>query len=248
MIAERLGVYEGDILSMDLYLTVLDRGCLVGANKEFVMAPQIDNLECSFGCINALVNSSNSKSINVCALFDNEEIGSGTAQGALSNFFGDVIERVMHKMGLDDEAVKCAIAKSFLVSCDNAHAVHPNNPSMCDADNGVVMNGGIVIKTNANQLYTTDAISMAVFKTILNEAEVKYQVFANRSDQRGGSTLGHLAVQKVAISSIDIGLPQLAMHSAMETAGSDDCEMLVKAIKAFYDKHLTKENNQFIIR
>ena len=110
-----------------------------------------------------------------------------------------------------------------------------------------MLNGGIVIKTNANQLYTTDAVSMAVFKSILNEANVKYQVFANRSDQRGGSTLGHLAVQKVTISSIDIGLPQLAMHSSMETAGSRDCDELVKAITHFYNKHLSKENNQFII-
>ena len=239
---------SGEVLGYELSLYNANRGMLLGKNKEFIVAPQIDNLESAYLTLLGFIGANNNQSINIYASFDNEEVGSGTAQGALSNFLGDVIERVFDGLSLSNEERKCAIAKSFLVSCDNAHAIHPNNPSICDNDNGAVLNGGIVIKTNANQLYTTDAVSMAVFKSILNEANVKYQVFANRSDQRGGSTLGHLAVQKVTISSIDIGLPQLAMHSSMETAGSRDCDELVKAITHFYNKHLSKENNQFIIK
>ena len=237
----------GELLGADLYLYNANRGQLLGKNDELIVAPQIDNLESAFLTLQGFLASENAKSMNIYAAFDNEEVGSGTAQGAYSNFLVDTIGRVTEALQLSFEEKQMMIAKSFLVSCDNAHGVHPNSPQISDGDNAAFLNGGIVIKTNANQLSTTDAISMAVFKAILKEAEVPYQVFANRSDIRGGSTLGHLAVQNLPVCAVDIGLPQLAMHSAMETAGSKDCESLVKGIQAFYSRHLTKADGEFII-
>lgn len=239
---------EKEILGMDLTLYNYDRGHLFGASNEFMLAPQIDNLECSYLTLCGFLAGGNAKSVNVYASFDNEEVGSGTKQGALSTFLLDTLERLSLSLGLSHEEFKMALAKSFMLSCDNAHAMHPNNPQISDSGNKVYLNGGIVIKTNANQSYTTDSVSQALFKAILNEAKVKYQMFANRSDQRGGSTLGHLALEHVSIDTVDIGLAQLAMHSAMETAGALDLETLVLGLKAFYDKHLTKKkDNNFII-
>lgn len=244
MIAERLGVYEGDILSMDLYLTVLDRGCLVGANKEFVMAPQIDNLECSFGCINALVNSSNSKSINVCALFDNEEIGSGTLQGAAGTMLSDVLERISIALGKSKESHLQMLANSFIVSADNAQGVHPNHMGKYDETNPCYLNEGIVIKNAARGSYSTDAMSSAYFQKICKNANVKYQLNTNRSDVAGGSTLGVVSIRQVSIPSVDIGLAELAMHSAYETAGSLDLEYLIKALEEFYNNSLVPSNEK----
>lgn len=239
---------EKEILGMDLTLYNYDRGHLFGANNEFMLAPQIDNLECSYLTLCGFLAGGNAKSVNVYASFDNEEVGSGTKQGALSTFLLDTLERLSLSLGLRHEEFKMALAKSFMLSCDNAHAMHPNNPQISDSGNKVYLNGGIVIKTNANQSYTTDSVSQALFKAILNDAKVKYQMFANRSDQRGGSTLGHLALEHVSIDTVDIGLAQLAMHSAMETAGALDLETLVLGLKAFYNKHLTKKkDNNFII-
>ena len=135
-----------------------------------------------------------------------------------------------------------------MLSCDNAHATHPNQPQLCDHLNRVYMNEGIVVKTNSNLSYTTDAVSNALFTSILKENEVPYQTFANRSDVRGGSTLGHLSLQQVSVDSIDIGLAQLAMHSSNEVCGIKDMEYLVKGVCSFFNKHLTKdEDNNFVI-
>ena len=239
---------DGSISAMELYIYNCNRGTLFGGRNEFVSAPQIDNLECAYLSLEALLLSNNTKSCNVYCAFDNEEVGSGSKQGALSTFLLDVLSRVSNKLGLTEEELKVALAKSFMVSCDNAHATHPNQPSLCDSLNRVYMNEGIVIKTNANLSYTTDAVSQALFTSVLDEANVKWQVFANRSDVRGGSTLGHLSLSQVSIDSIDIGLAQLAMHSSSEVCGVKDMTMMVLGLKAFYNKHLTKDsNNNFII-
>ena len=236
------------ISGMELYIYNCDRGTKFGCGDEFISAPQIDNLECAFLSLQALLQSNNNKSCNVYCSFDNEEVGSGSKQGALSTFLLDVLTRVSHKLGLSEEELKVAISKSFMVSCDNAHATHPNQPSLCDPLNRVYMNEGIVIKTNANLSYTTDAISHALFTSILDEVNVKWQVFANRSDTRGGSTLGHLSLSQVSVDSIDIGLPQLAMHSSSEVCGVKDMLWMVEGLKAFYNKHLTKDSeNNFVI-
>ena len=248
VIVNELNINKEDIKGMELYIYNCYRGCMFGANNEFISAPQIDNLECAYLSLQALLQSNNTKSCNVYCSFDNEEVGSGSKQGALSTFLLDVIVRVCDKLGLSEEEMKVAIAKSFMVSCDNAHATHPNQPSLCDPLNRVYMNEGIVIKTNANLSYTTDAISQALFTSVLNENNIKWQVFANRSDVRGGSTLGHLSLSQVSVDSIDIGLAQLAMHSSSEVCGIKDMQMMVEGLTAFYNKHLSKDSeNNFVI-
>ena len=248
IIKEECNISSDSISSMELYIYNYNRGTLFGGNNEFVTAPQIDNLECAFLSLKALLQSNNSKSCNVYCSFDNEEVGSGSKQGALSTFLLDVLTRVACKLGFNEEELKVAIAKSFMVSCDNAHATHPNQPGLCDSLNRVYMNEGIVIKTNANLSYTTDAISHALFTSILDEANVKWQVFANRSDVRGGSTLGHLSLSQVSVDSIDIGLAQLAMHSSSEVCGVSDMQLMVEGLQSFYNKHLRKDSeNNFVV-
>ncbi len=226
---------DSEILSSDLYLTVLDRGTLVGPNQEFVMAPQIDNLECSLALTLSLIESKNSKHVNVCALFDNEEIGSSTRQGACGTLLLDVLKRIAISMGLTEEEYLTKLASSFIISADNAQGFHPNYPGKYDETNACYLNEGIVIKNAARGSYSTDALSSAYFQKVCKEANVKYQLNTNRSDILGGSTLGALSIRHISIPSVDIGLAQLAMHSAMETAGSKDFESLITAIKKFYN-------------
>ena len=248
LVASECGLDLTNVVSMELYLYSYYRGDLFGVNNEFVLAPQIDNLECALLSLEAFLNSHNAKSANIYASFDNEEVGSGSKQGALSTFLLDVITRLCESCGLSNDDIKVALAKSMMVSCDNAHAVHPNQPGLSDQLNRVYMGDGIVIKTNANLSYTTDAISQAVFTSALNEVGAKWQVFANRSDTRGGSTLGHLSLSQVSIDSIDIGLPQLAMHSSCEVCAVSDMVDMVEGLKSFYNHHLTKDNdNNFVV-
>ncbi|MDE6047817.1 MAG: M18 family aminopeptidase, partial [Anaeroplasmataceae bacterium] len=238
MIAEVLHVKEEAIVSSDLYLTCLDRGCLVGANEEFMMAPQIDNLECSYGLIEALLHSQPKDSVNVCALFDNEEIGSSTLQGANSTFLADTLKRISLALHKTEEEHLMNLGNSFLISADNAQGYHPNYPSKYDESNPCFMNEGIVIKNAANGSYTTSALSSALFQAICKKAGVPTQFTTNRSDVRGGSTLGAISLTHVSIPSVDIGLAQLAMHSSYETAGTKDLEYLIQAIKEFYSSSI----------
>ena len=187
---------------------------------------------------NDMLAGNNAHAVNVYACFDNEEVGSGTKQGALSTFLSDVLSRISENLGYSREDHFRAIAKSFMVSCDNAHAVHPNHPEKTDAENCTYLNKGVVIKFSANQKYTTDAISSAVFSRICEQAGVPVQHFANRSDMAGGSTLGNLSSQQVSMHTVDIGLAQLAMHSSYETAGIKDTEYMIRALTRFYDCNL----------
>ena len=245
LIADKYNIAKDDIISSDLYLSVIDRGMIVGANNEFIMAPQIDNLECSFGCLKAFIESNNNQSINVCALFDNEETGSRTRQGAASTILDNVLQRAMQSLGKNYEDYQVALASSFIVSADNAHAYHPNYPGKYDQTNACHMNKGIVVKNAARGSYSTDGLTLAYFKSICEEVNALYQLNTNRSDIPGGSTLGCISLGHVSIHSVDIGLPQLAMHSAYETAGTKDLDELVKALKCFYSKKLkaTKDGN-----
>lgn len=239
LVKEKLNIAKEDIVSQDLYLTNLDRGCIVGINNEFIMAPQIDNLECSFGALNSFLDSNNNlKSINVLALFDNEEIGSLTRQGAGSPLLFDTLSRIINGLGMTNNDLRRILSSSFLVSADNAQGYHPNYQFKYDPTNKVFMNKGIVIKNAARGSYTTDAISLAYFKEICNKANAKYQLNTNRSDVPGGSTLGAVTLGNISISAVDIGLPQIAMHSSYETAGRYDLDELYKALKTFYDTHL----------
>lgn len=241
LISKKLNVKRDSIISSDLYLAILDRGTLCGANDEFIVAPQIDNLECALGVLEGFLNAKNDLSVNVCCEFDNEEIGSRTRQGAASTMLSDVLERITSSLDKDMEEHKMALANSFIVSADNAQGFHPNYPQKFDPTNASFMNKGIVIKNAARGSYTTDGMSLAYFINVCDNAKAMYQLNTNRSDMPGGSTLGAISLGHVSIPSVDIGLPQIAMHSACETAGAFDYAELKKAIKKFYDMHITIE-------
>lgn len=238
MIAKELGVAPEDILGKDLFLVNRQQGVIWGLENEFISTPKLDDLQCAFVSLKAFLESKNERTVNVFGCFDNEEVGSNTKQGAMSTFLYDVLQRINAALGKTPEEYYRAIAGSFLVSCDNAHAVHPNHPEKTDAENRAWMNKGIVIKESANQKYTTDAFSRAVFTQLCREADVPVQTFANRSDSAGGSTLGNLSNTQVSVHAVDIGLPQLAMHSSYETAGVQDIDFAIRALSSFYGKTL----------
>ena len=173
----------------------------------------------------------------MAAFFDNEEVGSGTKQGAASTFLYDVLHLIAQSLGGNDEDFHRAVASSFMVSADNAHAVHPNHPEHTDVNNCTYMNKGVVIKTHAGQKYTSDGMSVAAARELAARAGVPLQYFANRSDKVGGSTLGNLAMAQVSMNCVDIGLPQLAMHSCYETAGAEDTLSLIKLMQELYSSH-----------
>lgn len=239
-IAKELNVEKDCVLSADLFLYNRHKGSYFGADNEFIMLPRIDDLQCAFVSSRALIASDNAEVIKVCAVFDNEEVGSGTKQGAASTFLFDTLSRVNLALGGDSEDFIRRLSDSFMVSCDNAHAVHPNYPAKMDQTNRNYLNKGLVIKFNANQKYTTDAVSASIFMDICKKAEAPYQVFHNRSDMPGGSTLGNISNSHVSLNTVDIGIPQLAMHSSLETAGSEDTESTLRALKKFFETKLTE--------
>ncbi|MCM1263318.1 MAG: M18 family aminopeptidase [Butyrivibrio sp.] len=233
-IAKEAGVKEKEILDCDLFLYNRDKCRLIGMDDAFIAGPRLDDLECAFAGIAALCGEKSENYVNICVVFDNEEVGSGTKQGAASTFLKDALVRICDRLGIGAEEYRCMIADSFLISADNAHAVHPNNPGKADATNRPMLNGGIVIKYHGSQRYATDAYSAAIMKDICLRADVPYQSYANRSDIAGGSTLGNIAMAQVSVNTVDIGLPQLAMHSAFETAGAKDLGYMIEAFRTFY--------------
>lgn len=233
-VAEALGVMEEDILGHDLFLYVKEKGRFYGENDVFLFSPRLDDLQCVYASSKAFMNSVPEKYINVCGVFDNEEVGSGTKQGADSTFLEDVLWRVGEGLEWGREEYLRMIADSFLISADNAHGVHPNHPEKADPTNRPYLNNGIVIKFHGSQRYATDAVSAARMKMICEKAQVPWQTYANRSDIQGGSTLGNISTAHVSVSSVDIGMPQLAMHSAMETAGAKDTKYAEDAFAVFY--------------
>lgn len=234
LLAKEAGINGEDILGADLFLYNRDKCRVIGLDEAFIAGPRLDDLECAYAGMEALTKEEAKEYINLCAVFDNEEIGSGTKQGADSTFLKDVLVRICTKLGMGEEEYRCVIADSFLISADNAHALHPNHPEKADGANRPVLNGGIVIKYHGSQRYATDAYSAAIMKDICHQADVPYQVYANRSDIAGGSTLGNISTAQVSVSTVDIGLPQLAMHSAMETAGAKDIVYLLEMLAIFY--------------
>lgn len=238
MIAEELGVEQSQILSRDVFLTNHQKPSLWGYKDEFISCGKLDDLACAFVTLKAFLNSENEHCVSVYSCFDNEEVGSNTKQGAMSTLLYDTLQRVNECLGKTAQDYFRAVAGSFLVSCDNAHAVHPNHPEKTDAVNCAYMNKGIVIKESANQKYTTDAFSRALFTAICNDAGVPVQTFANRSDSVGGSTLGNLSNTQVSVHCVDIGLPQLAMHSCYETAGAKDPVYAIEGLTAFYNTNI----------
>lgn len=237
-ICEDLNLQEENLLSCDLYLNPFESGKIWGLENEFFSAPRIDNLESVYCTFKAFLNAENDTRINVCAAFDNEEVGSNTKQGADSTFLSDVLKRIQIALGYTDDDYLCALAHSMMLSVDNAHALHPNHPEFSDATNAVFMNQGVVVKSNANQQYTSDALSVSLFRTLCERVNVPVQFFVNKSDIRGGSTLGNISSSHLSIKSVDIGCAQLAMHSANETAGVKDVEYMIQACQAFYESSL----------
>lgn len=247
-VAQSVGVEEDSILGTDLFLYNRMRGTKIGANSEYISSPRLDDLECAYASLSAFLSETNSNSASVYCVFDNEEVGSGTKQGADSTLLYDVLRRINMCLGNSEEDYYKLIASSFMVSADNAHALHPNYSDKSDPTNKVYINDGIVIKYNANQKYTTDAVSASIFKSICDSVNVPYQTFTNRSDILGGSTLGNISNAHVSLNTIDIGLAQLAMHSTYETAGAKDVTYLIDALKAFYNTSIEQvEDGQYII-
>ena len=238
MLAKELGVKPEAILAKDLYLVNRQKATVIGYDNELISSGRLDDLECVYTSLLGFIEAMNNDHINVFAVFDNEEVGSVTKQGAMSTFLVSTLNRINMALGKSDEDYYRAIAKSMLISCDNAHAIHPNHPELFDVKNRPVLNKGIAIKESANQKYTTDAFSRAVLKKILDKKNIPYQTFANRSDIVGGSTLGNLSNTAVSMNAVDIGLPQLAMHSAYETAGAKDVEYAIEALRAFFETNI----------
>ena len=234
IIAEQTGVKKEDIISHDLFLYNRMLGTIWGADKEFVSSARLDDLQCAFASMEGLLRAQNHGSIAVHCVMDNEEVGSGTKQGAASTFLKDTLLRINMGLGRTYEEYLMTLAGSFMVSADNAHALHPNYTDKTDPTNHPVLNKGIVIKFNANQKYCTDGLTGAVFKDLCQQAQVPYQIFVNRSDIAGGSTLGNISNNQAALNTVDIGLPQLAMHSCFETAGVKDTTYLIQAAEEFF--------------
>lgn len=235
VIAAAAKVKAEDILAHDLTLYSRVPAAIWGEEREFISSPKLDDLQCAFACFRGFTQGQKEKYISVYALFDNEEVGSATSQGAGSTFLANTLERLARSLGYSYDETMAMIARSFMISADNAHSVHPNHPEYADHVNRPVINGGIVIKYSAAQKYATNAFSAAYFKKLCKDHDIPTQTFTNHSDNPGGSTLGNISNTRVAMPTVDIGLSQLAMHSSYETAGVKDTAYLVDAVTKFYE-------------
>ena len=235
VIAAAATVKAEDILAHDLILYSRVPAAIWGEEREFISSPKLDDLQCAFACFRGFTQGQKEKYISVYALFDNEEVGSATSQGAGSTFLANTLERLSRSLGYSYDETMAMIARSFMISADNAHSVHPNHPEYADPVNRPVINGGIVIKYSAAQKYATNAFSAAYFKKLCKDHDIPTQTFTNHSDNPGGSTLGNISNTVIAMPTVDIGLPQLAMHSSYETAGVKDTAYLVDAVTKFYE-------------
>ena len=230
-IAEAAGVKERDLVSYDMFVYCKTPGEIWGNGGEFVSSPRLDDMQCAYAGLSGILSGSTPDGIALYCAFDNEEVGSSTRQGANSDFLVSTVDRICRCLDKDRSQM---LARSFAVSADNAHAVHPNHPDIADPVNRPYMNGGIVIKFSASQSYATDALSEAVFRKICRKADVPVQTFANRSDLPGGRTLGNISATRLSVPTVDIGLAQLSMHSSFETAGSMDTLYLERAASELF--------------
>lgn len=234
LIADTAGVPEEEILGHDLFLYNRQKGTVWGASGEFLSCSRLDDLQCAFASLKGFLAGKRQEYLAVHCVLDNEEVGSGTKQGAASTFLYDTLTRIHTSLGLSQEDYLIHLADSFMISADNAHAVHPAHTDKADPANRSYINGGIVIKFSASQKYCTDGVSAAIFRDLCQRAGVPVQTFVNRSDMAGGSTLGNISNTQVALNTVDIGLPQLAMHSPYETAGVKDTGYLIRAAEEFF--------------
>ena len=225
----------GKILGHDLYLYLRQKATVWGFEEEHISAQGLDDLQCVWGCTQGFLVAEERGIIPVLAVFDSEEVGSSSVQGAGSTLLSDVLTRICEARDLE---LPCMLHRSFMVSADNAHALHPNHPEYSDANNAPLPGGGVVLKFNANQRYTTDGVSAAIFRKVCEKAAVPVQTYYNRADLPGGSTLGCISLGHVSVLSADIGLAQLAMHSAYETASTRDSAYLEQVMKVYYETSL----------
>ncbi len=235
IIAKELNVATGDILDFDLMLYDTHRATLTGLNNEFVCSGRIDDLSMVHAAITAIIEGSGTGTTRIAAIFDNEETGSGTKQGAASPVLANIIQRICLAQGGSHEDFMRGIARSFMISADNAHAFHPNYPEKFDPTNHPAIGGGPVIKINANCKYMTDAHSAAIFRSLCEEAGSPYQYFVNHSDVAGGSTLGNILTSQIDIEGVDVGNPLWAMHSVCETGSTSDHENMIKVFTHFFN-------------
>ena len=235
----------GRILGHDLYLYIRQKSTVWGVDGEYISSAALDDLECVWGCTQGFLKAAPSDAVPVLCVFDSEEVGSGSKQGAGSTLLEDVLERACEAMGWNRQQM---LAQSFMVSADNAHAQHPNHPELADPANAPILGSGIVVKYNANLSYCTDGVSAAVFRKICEKAGVNTQSYCNRADIPGGSTLGHISLAHVSVPTVDIGLPQLAMHSCYETAAVSDAIDLETAMTAYYATTLEGTENGYLLK
>lgn len=231
LVAKAAGAKEKDIISSELMLYNPQPGTEWG---DFISAPRLDDQQCAFATLSAFLAAKDAASVPVCCILDNEECGSTTKQGAAGTFILDTLQRISDALGSDAGFFRRMIAQSFMLSCDNGHAVHPNHPEYADKNDAPEMNKGIVIKFNSQQKYTSDAVSAGIFRLLCDRAGVPYQTYTNRADLPGGGTLGNIANTQVSLNTVDIGFAQLAMHSSYETAGKQDMESFEKALTLFF--------------
>ena len=232
----------GKVLGHDLTLYVRQKATVWGMDEEFLSSAALDDLECAWCCTQGFLEAEESGCVPVLCIFDSEEVGSSSLQGAASNLLEILLRRICDGAGLDYARM---LHGSFMVSADNAHALHPNHPELADSANAPIMGKGIAVKFNANQRYTTDGLSAALFKKVCAKAGAPVQTYCNRADMPGGSTLGNISLGHVSVPSVDIGLPQLAMHSCYETAAVADAVSLVEAMKTYYGCTLIHEGDSW---
>ena len=232
----------GKILGHDLYLYVRQKATRWGVDNEYISSAALDDLACAWGCISGFLASEDTETdtVPVLCCFDDEEVGSNSPQGAASTLLENTLKRICNALNLNHARM---MAQSFMVSADNAHAVHPNHPEYADPANAPVMGGGVVLKFNASQRYTTDGVSASIFRKICGRGGVPTQTYCNRADIPGGSTLGHISLTHVSVPTVDIGLAQLAMHSSYETLAAADVEHLENAMRLYYCSALEATND-----
>lgn len=235
----------GKILGHDLYLYPRQKAAVWGLEEEFLSSAALDNLQCTWCCAQGFLRGQSRGSVPVLCVFDSEEVGSSSVQGAASTILERLLQRLCRCLGLDYDRM---LADSFMISADNAHALHPNHPELHDGGHAPLLNGGPVLKFQAGLRYTTDGLAAAVFRQICRKADIPVQTFYNRADMAGGSTLGHISLSHVSVPTADIGLPQLAMHSCYETAGTRDALYLLAAMEAYFSAALERNEDGFSIK
>lgn len=245
LISKETGIPAEDIISFDLCLYNRMEGTFWGAENEFISCGKLDDLQCAFSSLKALCGDCHRKILSAAVIFDSEEVGSQSLQGACSTFLKDCLERISLTLGHSHEDFLRSLAGSFLLSADNGHALHPNYQGKSDPTHHPYLNGGVLVKYAANQKYTSDGITGGLFKLLCEKNNIPCQTFFNHSDEQGGSTLGNLSMSQVSIPTVDIGVPLLGMHSPYETGGAADTLYLYQAMKAFYETKICRTSDGY---